>query len=72
MLNRMAREDKSKKTASKKMVKRGKRDDSDGEESDSSVDSHGNIRDLIDYEDEDRLSGRRRASGTQIRTGKTG
>lgn len=48
----MSRGDKSKKEARKRLTKRGKQDDSDGNDSDSSVDSHGNIRDLIDYENE--------------------
>ena len=52
MLNRMSRGEKSKKHASKRVTKRGKHDDSDGNESDSSVDSRGNIRDLIDYEED--------------------
>jgi len=52
MINRMSRGDKSKNEARKRVTKRGKQDDSDGNESDSSVDSRGNIRDLIDYENE--------------------
>jgi ATP-dependent Lon protease len=44
--NRMSRGDNSKKASRKKVLKRGR---DDGDESDSSVDSHGNIRDLVEY-----------------------
>jgi ATP-dependent Lon protease len=52
IFNKMPRSDKSK-LASRKKLRKNSSDDSDGHESDSSIDSHGNIRDLIDYGSED-------------------